>query len=126
MTITPTQPTQVRRPWRATTRTVFQAFIGLCALAPILVAEAGLDPAKLPWLAVVLAVALAVTRVMAIPGVDAWLRRFLPFLAAAPPADVRRDERGASTVERALIVLGVVALVVLAIVVLTGQDLRIG
>ena len=45
---------------------------------------AGLDPAKLPWLVVPLAVAAAVTRIMAVPAVETWLRRFLPFLAAAP------------------------------------------
>lgn len=77
-------PTQIRRPWRSTLRTTWQAFLGLCVLAPILVTTAGLDPADLPWLGVVLAVAAAVTRVMAIPGVEAWLRQFLPFLAAAP------------------------------------------
>ena len=77
-------PTQVRRPWRSTVRTVWQAFLGLCVLAPILVEAAGLDPAKLPWLVVPLAVAAAVTRIMAVPAVETWLRRFLPFLAAAP------------------------------------------
>lgn len=83
-------PTQVRRPWRSTIRTVWQAFLGLCVLAPILVQGAGLDPKKLPWLATVLLVAAAVTRVMAIPAVEAWLRRFVPFLAAAPaPRELR-------------------------------------
>ncbi|WP_209021860.1 hypothetical protein [Nocardioides sp. 503] len=77
-------PTQVRRPWRSTARTVFQAFIGLCVLAPLIVGATGLTVAQLPWLGVVLGVAAAVTRIMAIPGVEAWLRRFLPFLAAAP------------------------------------------
>lgn len=77
-------PTQVRRPWRSTARTVWQAFLGLCVLAPILVTGAGLDPVQLPWLGTVLLVAGVVTRVMAIPAVEVWLRRFLPFLAAAP------------------------------------------
>lgn len=77
-------PTQVRRPWRSTVRTVFQALVGLCVIAPVVVAETGLKADQLPWLAGVLAVAAAVTRIMALPGVEAWLRRFLPFLAAAP------------------------------------------
>jgi hypothetical protein len=77
-------PTQVRRPWRSTARTVFQAFVGLCVLAPVIIAATGLTVAQLPWLGVVLAVAAAVTRIMAIPGVETWLRTYLPFLAAAP------------------------------------------
>lgn len=77
-------PTQVRRPWRSTARTVFQALIGLCVLAPLIVSATGLTVTQLPWLGVVLAVAAAVTRVMAIPGVETWLRTYLPFLAAAP------------------------------------------
>lgn len=75
-------PTQVRRPWRATLRTTFAALIALAGLAPILVQAAGLDPDKLPWLAGALAVCAAVTRVMAAPGVETWLRRYIPWLAA--------------------------------------------
>src|SRR5205085_4774422 len=83
-------PTQVRRPWRSTIRTVFQALVGLAVILPIMVQAAGLDPASIPWLAGVLAIAAATTRVMAVPGVEQWLRRFLPFLAAAPsPVDER-------------------------------------
>ena len=75
-------PTQVRRPWRATLRTAFAALVALAAMAPVLVDAAGLDPSRLPWLAGVLAVCAAVTRVLALPGVEAWLRRFIPWLAA--------------------------------------------
>lgn len=77
-------PTQVRRPWRATLRTTFAALIALAALAPVLVEAAGLDPSSLPWLAGALAVAAAITRIMALPGVETFLRTYLPFLAAAP------------------------------------------
>jgi hypothetical protein len=76
------RPTQVKRPWRATARTVFQALVALCVLFPILVQTAGLDPDTLPWLAVPIAVAAAVARVMALPEVETFLRRFIPFLAA--------------------------------------------
>jgi hypothetical protein len=69
-------------PWRRTIRTVFQALIGLAVMAPLLVAQTGLDPAQLPWLAGVLAIAAAITRIMAIPQVEVWLQRFLPWLAA--------------------------------------------
>lgn len=80
-------PTQVRRPWRSTARTVFQALVGLCILAPVVVAQTGLTVEQLPWLGIVLGVAAGVTRVMAVPGVETWLRRFLPFLAAAPRSE---------------------------------------
>lgn len=78
------EPTQVRRPWRTTARTVFQAFVALCVLFPILVQTAGLDPEAFPWLAIPLAVAAAVARIMALPQVNTFLARFIPFLAAAP------------------------------------------
>lgn len=83
-------PTQVRRPWRATVRTVFAALVSLAALAPLIVAgieeATGYDVKGVPFVVVTLAACAAVTRVMAIPGVEAWLKRFLPFLAAAPKA----------------------------------------
>jgi hypothetical protein len=78
------QPTQVRRPWRSTVRTTFQALVALAVLFPILVETAGLDPESFPWLAGALAVAATVARVMALPQVENFLRRFVPWLAAAP------------------------------------------
>ncbi len=77
-------PTQVRRPWRSTARTVFQALVALAVLFPVLVQTAGLEADSLPWLAGALATAGGVARIMALPGVEEFLRRFLPFLAAAP------------------------------------------
>lgn len=79
-------PTQVRRPLRSTIRTVFQALVALCAMAPVLVATTGLKTDQLPWLAGVLGVAAIVTRVMAAPQVEVFLKRFIPWLAAAPKA----------------------------------------
>lgn len=82
------QPTQTRRPWRTTLRTVFQALVGLAALAPLVAAgveeATGYDVDGVRFVVVALAACAAVTRVMAIPRVDAWLQRFLPFLAADP------------------------------------------
>ena len=78
---------QVARPWRATVRTVLQALVGLCAAAP-LVYEAAVqgDAATATGAAgTVLVVAGAVTRVMALPVVEEWLERFVPWLAAAEP-----------------------------------------
>ena len=79
-----TNPTQVRRPWRATLRTVFQALVALAVMAPVLVEATGLQADQWPWLAGVLAVAAAITRIMALPQVEDFLARFIPFLAAQP------------------------------------------
>lgn len=79
---TPT-PTQVRRPWRATARTVFAALVALAAMFPLLVDASGLDETAGP-IAGALAIAGAITRIMAIPQVEEFLTRFLPFLAADP------------------------------------------
>lgn len=78
------QPTQMRRPWRSTARTLFQSVVALAVLFPVLVEQTGLDRQDLPWLAIPLGVAAALTRIMALPQVELFLRRFLPFLAAAP------------------------------------------
>jgi hypothetical protein len=77
-------PTQVRRPWRTVSRSVFQALVALAVLFPVLAAQTGLDTEDVPWLAIPLAVAAFITRVMALPQVEVFLRRFLPFLAASP------------------------------------------
>jgi hypothetical protein len=78
-------PTQVRRPWRSTARTVFQGAVGLASLVPLVAAGVYDNSADYPVVVVqAISVSGAVTRVMAIPQAEAWLRRFLPFLAAAP------------------------------------------
>jgi hypothetical protein len=62
---------------RRTIRTAVQWVLGFAAALPGIVAAAGL-PEALPWVATGLAVAAAITRVMALPSVDAllpaWLR----------------------------------------------------
>lgn len=80
-------PTQVRRPWTATARTVAQGLLAFLVLLPFIVDASGVDPVGLPWLAGFLATAAAITRVMALPQVEAFLRRYLPFLAADPNGD---------------------------------------
>lgn len=83
------EPTQTRRPWRTTLRGLFQAFVGLAALAPAIAAAVeeatGYDLDGVPFIVVALASCAAVTRVMALPGVEDFLARFLPFLAAEKP-----------------------------------------
>ena len=81
--------TQAAHPWRAVVRGIFQAIVGLAALAPAIYSAATQrDPAEaVGWVAVALAVSAAITRVMALPGVERWLQRFLPFLAAGKPSE---------------------------------------
>lgn len=78
--------TQARHPWRATVRTLFQGLVSLAVIAPLIVSAieeaTGWDVEGVPFVAFVLAGLAALARVMAIPGVEAWLRRFVPFLAA--------------------------------------------
>lgn len=79
--------TQARHPWRATVRTVFQACVAFAAMWALVVEAAGLDP-DLVWVSASVTVTGAVTRVMALPQVEAFLRRFVPWLAADPAAPV--------------------------------------
>jgi len=82
----PVPPTQVRRPWRATFRTAFAVVVALAAMMPALVQASGVDETW-PPVAGALAIAGAVTRIMALPAVETFLARFLPFLAAEPKSD---------------------------------------
>lgn len=72
--------TQNRRPWSAVLRTSVAALIGLLPVLPI-IADA-LDVETVPIVASTLAVTAAVTRVLAVPQVEMWLREWLPALAA--------------------------------------------
>ncbi|MCW6008514.1 hypothetical protein K1W54_28815 [Micromonospora sp. CPCC 205371] len=74
--------TQSRHPWRATARTVFAAVVGAISLVPTIAVTAGVD--TVPAVAQVVTVSAAVTRVLAIPAVDQWLRTYAPWLASAP------------------------------------------
>jgi len=71
------KPTQTAYPWRATARTVVAYIIGGALLAPaIYTAIFQEEPAAATgWAAVALAVAGAITRIMAIPKVNALLTR---------------------------------------------------
>lgn len=83
--------TQTAHPWRATLRTVFAALVALAAMAPpIYSAATNQSPeAATGWSAVMLAITGAVTRVLALPGVDEWLARYMPWLATGAHADSR-------------------------------------
>lgn len=68
---------------KRTVRTVVQTALGIAVVLPAIVDASGI-PASLPWVAGALAVAGAVTRVMAVPAVQ----RLLPgWLRTADPQD---------------------------------------
>ncbi|MCP3760152.1 hypothetical protein [Streptomyces sp. TBY4] len=80
---------------KRTLRTLVQTALAIAVLLPAAV-DASAIPATLPWVAAALTAAGALTRVMALPGVQAvlpgWLRTEAPYDPAgrAPHA---RDER---------------------------------
>lgn len=85
------QPTQAKHPGRATFRTTIAAVVGLVPLAPFIVAELGVN--SVPWIVTVLGVTAAVTRVLAVPQVNDWLREHAPWLSAAGANPNREDPR---------------------------------
>ena len=84
--------TQAAHPWRATARTVFAALVPFAAMAgPAYAAATNEAPeAATGWAACGLAICGAVTRVLALPAVDEWLERFVPWLATGANADSDR------------------------------------
>lgn len=76
--------TQVAHPTRAAIRTGFQGFLALCVLAPLIIEAAGLG--TFAWAASIVAVTAAITRVFALPGVNAFIADYVPWLAPLPKA----------------------------------------
>lgn len=75
--------TQAKHPGRAVLRTGFAWLVGS---APVLAEYlAGLHPGGPAIVGQALAVGLVVTRLLARPDVEAWLRVYFPWLAPAPP-----------------------------------------
>lgn len=83
-------PTQVKHPWRASLRTAVAGAIGLLSLLPVIVAVGHVPAAE--WVIQLLAVSTGITRVLATPAVDEWLRQYMPWLAAASPAPSESPE----------------------------------
>ena len=81
-----TAPTQVKHPWRATARTGIAMLVGIASLLSEVLTELNINGTILGGQA--LTVALGVTRVLALPGVETFLHRYAPWLAAQPkPAE---------------------------------------
>lgn len=77
--------TQEQHPLRSSIRTAFQVGVALASLIPYVVTEADIPAAG--WVGQVVGVSMGITRVMALPRVNDFLRRHVPLLApddAAP------------------------------------------
>lgn len=81
--------TQSRHPWRATVRTILAIVIALAAMAPAVYTAATIQSPELATgaAATALTLAAAITRIMALPVVEAFLQRFVPWLAAGARGD---------------------------------------
>lgn len=101
-------PTQVANPGRATLRTVLAVIVGLvlalptinavlAALQAYLAEQTQVDVPAWVWLAVngsaalVLFISGLITRLLAVPGVNEWVKAHLPALAAIPLVTPNRE-----------------------------------
>ncbi|RAV33537.1 hypothetical protein CWC39_07990 [Corynebacterium heidelbergense] len=83
-------PAVIRYPWRATLRTTIVAAIALLPLLPEIAEAANID--TVPAVVSFLTVTAAIQRVLAVPGVEKWLRNHTTFLSSTHPADQQADE----------------------------------
>ena len=80
MSTEPPPPSQVRYPWRAVLRTVATAILALLPLLPQIADAADID--EIPAVAQFLAMTIVVQRVLSLPGVELWLKEYVPWRAA--------------------------------------------
>lgn len=112
----PAPPTQVRRPWRTTARSIFQFALALATLLPLLAAGVYTDVDQAPAIVgQILVVAGIITRVMALPGVEQFLRNWFPWLAASPGPKTPPAGEGGAISWVALLVIVLVVVIVLAV-----------
>lgn len=88
------RPTQSKHPQRAMWRTIIAVALAMLPVLPQIAGELGV--ATYGWAVAVLAIAAAITRILAIPQVNAALRAsgVLTWLAAEPRAPYVRPRRG--------------------------------
>lgn len=78
-------PSQVKYPWRSTIRTVVQAAVALLTMLPYVLAGLDVNEATATGLiGQLLFISGVLAKVMAMPQVNLWLERYIPWLAAAP------------------------------------------
>jgi hypothetical protein len=111
------------RPWQRVLRTVVQAAIALAAMLPFIYQAAtnGNPEAATGLAATALVIAGGISRVMAMPAVEAFLARYVWWLSAhgQPPPN---DERGEISIVTAILIVGVILVLVLLFTV-GGFDL---
>lgn len=73
-------PTQVRHPWRATFRSVLAAALAAIPVVVLVIEE--LDLETVPIFAGFLALAAAISRVLAMPATENFLNEYFPLMAA--------------------------------------------
>lgn len=83
-------PAVTRYPWRATLRTTIVAAIALLPLLPEIANAANID--TIPVVVSFLTVTAAIQRVLAVPGVERWLKDHTQFLSSTHPHDLQADE----------------------------------
>lgn len=81
--------TQCAHPWRAVIRTILALIGAIASAAPLIYVAISQQSPELATgaAAQVLAMAAAITRILALPVVEDFLQRFLPWLAAAARGD---------------------------------------
>lgn len=84
------EATQVRHPWRATLRTVIAGAVAALPLLPEI--AAGLHLGTGGTVGQFLVITAAATRLLARPGVEAWLHQYAPWLAAQPVTAFAADK----------------------------------
>lgn len=84
------EPTQVAHPWRATARTATVATVALLPLLPEIARAANIE--TIPAVASTLVIVAALQRVLTLPGVEAWMNRYLSWLSAEPYQGTHRKE----------------------------------
>lgn len=77
------ESTQVRNPWRAALRTFVAAAVGLVPLLPTIANEFGWS--SIPWVASVIAISTAITRILATQAATDWLEKYANWLLPEQP-----------------------------------------
>lgn len=88
---------QVSYPWRATLRTAAAATVAALPLVAVVLTDLHLHATV--WGGWLIGATTGMTRVMAIPQVDGWIRRWVPWLSPQPPPDVDDHEPRHAAVE---------------------------
>lgn len=70
-------------PRRSAIRTLAIATVAALPIIPEIIRTSGWQ--AVPWIAAIGATATTISRILVMPGVDAWLRTYLPFLSTTYP-----------------------------------------